>query len=89
MLLLVFKRKNVLQTQAHARNRLTCFKKFFFFFKKLKEQNKVQKSASNCLSKTSFCSRKGRVWTSTATDKALCGVSYFLWEWCKPTKGLY
>lgn len=33
MLLLLFKRKNVLQTQAHARNRLTHFKKFFFFQK--------------------------------------------------------
>lgn len=74
----------MLQKQAHKQINI------LYKFKKLKEQKTERKSsASNCLSKTSFLSWKARAWTSAAADKALCGVSYFLGEWCNPTKRLY
>lgn len=59
MLLLVFKRKNVLQTQAHARNRLTHFKKFFFFPKSLRSKIKCRNLPVIVSAKLHFVAEKG------------------------------
>lgn len=76
------KKENMLQKKTHKQINI------LHIFKNLTGQ-KTKSSASNCLSKTSFLSWKARAWTSAAADKALCGVSYFLGEWCNPTKRLY